>query len=417
MKIRWKFKALVLLLIIAAIAFLNYLVQHDSGYVLVALGDYSIEMSFWFACSMFILFIVSFWLVIRVSRGSVNLVKRGTGLVLFGSAKAAQKRTEKGLIEYLEGDFKGARRDLLKSAHNVQAPVLNYLAAARSAHELGDEQQASELLLKAEDVASEDSLAVVLTQARIQYSGKKYEQCVATLEKARKLSPKNALVLEHLREVYVYLEDWESLEKLLPELERNKIGSAEDHLALSNTLYLALMALAGEQAGRLQTKSAIARLQEVWEDLPKDVKKRAPMVDAYVSQLRRFDGDAIAENLLRRHLQKDWDDRLVNQYGLIAGEDVDRQLIHAENWLKQRPADSNLLLALSRLSLRNKLWGKAREYLESSLKQKQTPEACAELGRLLAALGEHQLSTQYYQQGLLSTTSSLPQLPMPSISK
>ncbi|MCV6614056.1 MAG: metal-dependent phosphohydrolase [Cellvibrionaceae bacterium] len=413
MKLPWKFKLWMFVAIIAAIAYLDYLVKHDTGYVLIAFGQYSVEMSFWFTVALIILLVLVVRLTTKISKGSVNLMKKGTGLVLFGSAGAAQKRTEKGLVEFLEGDFKAARKDLIKTAHNVQAPLLNYLAAARSAHELGDDEQASELLLKAEEVASEDSLAIILTQARIQFSGKKYEQCVATLEKARKLAPRNVLVLEYLRNVYVELEDWESLERMLPELERHKIGTQQERIAMSDKLYLALIALAGEQASRLQSKNAIARLQEVWEDLPRSVTKRPAMVSAYVNQLRRFEGDAIAEHLLRRQLQKHWDDELVNLYGLVAGEDLDRQLIQGENWLKQRPADAALLLALARLSLRNELWGKAKEYFESSIKQKQNPAACAELGRLLAAMGEHELSTKYYQQGLLSTTSRLPELPMP----
>lgn len=413
MKLRWKFKLLVLLAIIAGVFYLDYLVQHDSGYVLIAFGDTSIEMSFWFTVILVVLMLLIARWTAKLSKGSVNLVKKSTGFILFGSASAAQKRTEKGLVEFIEGDFKAARKDLLKSAHNVQAPVLNYLAAARSAHELGDETQANELLLKAEEVASEDSLAIIITQARIQFSAKKYEKCVATLEKARKISPRNVLVLEYLRNVYSELEDWESLERLLPELNRNKVGSEEERLALSDKLYLALIDLAGEQASRMQTKNAIARLQEVWEDLPKEAKKRPAMVAAYVQQLRRYDGDAIAENLLRRHLQKDWQDELISLYGLLAGEDLDRQLIQAESWLKQRPADSALLLSLARLSLRNELWGKAKEYYQNSIKQKPSPEACAELGRLLAAMGEHELSTQYYQQGLKSAANVQSKLPLP----
>ncbi|WP_299775803.1 heme biosynthesis HemY N-terminal domain-containing protein [uncultured Pseudoteredinibacter sp.] len=413
MRFRWKFKLLVLLAIVAGIFYLDYLVQHDSGYVLIAFGNISIEMSFWFTVILVVAALLLARWTAKLSKGSVNLVKKSTDFILFGSAAAAQKRTEKGLVEFIEGDFKSARKDLLKSAHNVQAPVLNYLAAARSAHELGDENQANELLLKAEEVASEDSLAIIITQARIQFSAKKYEQCVATLEKARKISPKNVLVLEYLRNVYTELEDWESLERLLPELNRHKVGSEDERLALSDKLYLALIDLAGEQASRMQTKNAIAKLQEVWEDLPKDAKKRPAMVMAYTQQLRRYDGDAIAENLLRRHLQKDWQDNLISLYGLLAGEDLDRQLIQAENWLKQRPADAALLLSCARLSLRNELWGKAKEYYQNSIKQKPSAEACAELGRLLAAMGEHELSTQYYQQGLKSAANVQSQLPLP----
>ena len=77
-----------------------------------------------------------------------------------------------------------------------------------------------------------------------------------------------------------------------------------------------------------------------------------------------------------------------------------------------RNADG-ILHELTGLSLRNELWGKARDYFDSSLKLQVTADACAELARLLARLGEHQASTEYYQQGLLLTTNPLPDLPLP----
>ena len=64
--------------------------------------------------------------------------------------------------------------------------------------------------------------------------------------------------------------------------------------------------------------------------------------------------------------------------------------------------------------MRNELWGKARQYFEQSLNFQPRGETCAELARLLAALGEHEASTKYYQQGLLLMTHRLPGLPLPT---
>ncbi len=120
-----------------------------------------------------------------------------------------------------------------------------------------------------------------------------------------------------------------------------------------------------------------------------------------------------AESILRKTLQKSWDDSLAIRYGLLKPVDAGRQLLHAEGWLKERPGNGCLMLTLGRLALRNELWGKARDYFDSSLKIQATPEACAELARLLAHLNEHEASVQYYQQGLLLTANQLPELPLP----
>jgi hypothetical protein len=59
---------------------------------------------------------------------------------------------------------------------------------------------------------------------------------------------------------------------------------------------------------------------------------------------------------------------------LVRGDDPARQLQTAEGWLKDHPQDASLLLTLGRLSLQNRLWGKARDYLESSLRMERNPE-------------------------------------------
>ena len=72
------------------------------------------------------------------------------------------------------------------------------------------------------------------------------------------------------------------------------------------------------------------------------------------------------------------------------------------------------MLCLGRLALRNKLWGQARDYFESSHRLRPSAEACAELARLLFSLGERELSAQYYREGLLLRESNLPDLPLPA---
>ncbi|MEL7399893.1 MAG: metal-dependent phosphohydrolase, partial [Pseudomonadota bacterium] len=119
------------------------------------------------------------------------------------------------------------------------------------------------------------------------------------------------------------------------------------------------------------------------------------------------------ELLLRKNLQRNWDDRLIERYGIVEGRDTNRQLLEAESWLKERPGNAQLLLTLGRLALRNQLWGKARDYFASSLKIKGSAGAYAEMARLLAHLGEHEKSTEYYQRGLLNFTSVLPNVSLP----
>lgn len=379
----------------------------QQSYLLIVIGETSIEMSVWFALAVIVTVAIVYWLSRRVLVGSLRGVGGQVSRVFVGSKKRAVRQTSSGLLSFIEGNWRQALKQLNRSAANSDAPLLNYLGAARSAYELGDEQQASRLLAKAEESDPNAGLAIALTQARMQLMAKKYESCAATLERAKKIAPKHPVVLDMICQVYVQLQDWESLEKIVPLLNRQKILSPDELADLQLTLYSKLLRLAG------QADFSLNNVQSIWKRVPKNLQRAPKLVSQYVDLLEAEGELMAAESVLRKTLQKQWDDSLIVRYGLLKPVDAGRQLLHAEAWLKERPGNSYLMLTLGRLSLCNELWGKARDYFDSSLKLQVSADACAELGRLLARLGEHKASTEYYQQGLLLTANKLPELPLP----
>ncbi|MEJ2464607.1 MAG: hypothetical protein P8045_02755, partial [Candidatus Thiodiazotropha sp.] len=100
--------------------------------------------------------------------------------------------------------------------------------------------------------------------------------------------------------------------------------------------------------------------------------------------------------------------------GRIELNDPTHQLTVAEGWLKQHPEDAGLLLTLARLALKNKLWGKARSYLEASIAIAPTPECYQQLGLLLERLGETDKASQCFRAGL-SLASAEPERALPPI--
>ncbi|MGB4248720.1 MAG: heme biosynthesis protein HemY, partial [Pseudohongiellaceae bacterium] len=59
------------------------------------------------------------------------------------------------------------------------------------------------------------------------------------------------------------------------------------------------------------------------------------------------------------------------------------------------------------------LWGKAKDYLERSLRTKPDPEVFAELARLLLSLKEPERDAQYLRQQTRSVGAALPKFPQP----
>ncbi|SDK57914.1 heme biosynthesis HemY N-terminal domain-containing protein [Microbulbifer yueqingensis] len=400
---RFLFSALAFLLFGA---FLTEMIRTYPGYMLLAVGGKRIEMNLWVAVgaavlAMLLLFLV-FWLLRSLLRG----VEGGVSRIRFGRTRVARRRLTNGLVEFMEGNWARARRQLLKSAPRSDAPLINYLAAARCAFELGYRDEANELLAKAEASGEDTRLAVALSQARMQLLDRQYEQCIASLERAKQVEPKHPAVLQMLKQAYYQLEDWHHLRDLLPDLEKHANMPEEDLQRLEQEVYQQLLVAAGERRDA-------GKLHDTWQSFSGRWQRDMDLRGLYAEQLHRVGEDEEAEKHLRWILNHEWRSQLGRLYGCLTGADAGAQLTVADGWLKEYGENAELYTCLGRLCLRNELWGKARQHFEKSLTLRSDPATSAELARLLHALGEKEQAAELYKEGLIQAVSNLPQLPLP----
>lgn len=386
--------------------------QQSSGYVLISFDNYTVDMSLW----TLLLLVFVFWLVARFLKYVFRLLV-GPGQHFFKNRVSMRqqryrKRTARGLLQFTEGRWNKARKSLKQAAKYSEMPLINYLAAANAAYELGDKEDASQLLLKAEEVSSGGDLAIGLAQAKMYLNDERYEEALAILQRLHQSVPEHLLVLRLLERAYRALKDWQSLAKLLPDIRRFKVYDKPVLLKLEAEVYSSLISDIGSRvkgkSGKTDEsgseKENIEALLHLWHEMPRGIKADQQVVLSYISSLHQLGESVQAENLLRKALKSSWDDALVRLYGIVNGADPQKQLLTAEGWLRGRPNDPELMLTLGRLSQRNQLWGKARDYLESSLALKAQPDTYAELAGLMMRLGEHKKSVEYYQQGLKLST-------------
>lgn len=397
---------------------LAQLMLADNGYVLLAYKGMSFESSLWAFLLLIALAGMAIWLLWLVTllvAGSLGLVypiTRGS------KQRRARRLTVLGFNYFVNGQWRRAQKRLAKAADADEAPLLNYLAAARAAQEAGDDEAAREYLRQADKKVPEARLAIGITQAQLLLSRDKLEQALATLKELHRKAPRHPYILKLLKQVYLRLPDWQALAKLLPKLKRYKLIEEGEFHQLEARAYTSMFEQAA-QAGvhKQQAEERIKPVQKVWQQLNRAQRHQVELVLAYTRALQSLGDEAEAESVLRNSLVRDYSDELVELYGRLAGSDASRQLLVAEQLLKERPSNAMLLLSLGRLSLRNRLWGKAREYFEASLKQSPTVSVCNELGRLLAHLGDHAASSEYFRQAQQLTDRPLPDLPMPVAQK
>jgi HemY protein len=384
------------------------LIETDPGYVLLAYGNYTLETSLWVGTLLLVVFTLLVYALVRLVR---KLLSGQNSLVSWmGSRKARQssRLTTRGLINFIEGNWSKARRQLLRGARNNETPLLNYLMAARASYALNEADKMREYLGAAEASESQAGVAVELTQAELKLDAGQYEQALATLVRARRNAGRHPHVLDLMRKAYEGLEDWSHLAELLPELKKYKLLPEDELLALDRKVHTKLLF-----EGLSEGAEASAELHQRWKRLPGDLKNDPELLNFYVNMLIEQGDHGSAEKVTLRALKQNWDSGLVRLYGLVEGANAARQLSQAEAWLTNHNRDPMLMLTLGRLSSRNKLWGKARDYFDSCYKLQRSPEVCAELGRLLASLGENRSSAAYFQEGLLAHETGLPDLPKP----
>lgn len=409
---------LLLLVILTAGALVGEMMVKDPGYVLIAYDNTTVETSLWV---LLVALVVSF-VVIHFAINILTRTKLPTARLKawkdHRNQLISRRKTLKGLTSLSEGNWAQAQKQLAQAAERSDLPLINYLAAARAAHEQNNEQATDELLQKARSTTPEAEVTVAISQAEIQLSRGQLEPCLATLLRLRKLAPKNTYVMKLLKDIYLRLDDWQQLSKLIPVLRKHQALKDSELNSLSRQCYNKLL---DESVQNLPVEASdeerLKTLGKTWHDMPAEQTRDGELVQRYTELLVSLGAESRAEQNLRDLIKRNWDEKLVNLYGRVNGDNAKKQLDHARGWLKSHAESPALLLTLGRLSLRNEHWGQAVKYFEHSMEIEPSSETLAELARLLRHLGEGDRAQVLLQQNLNLVATGLPELPMPSQDK
>ena len=161
--------------------------------------------------------------------------------------KKLQKLTSAGLYELAEGKWQSAEQSLVRAGDKGENQLINYLAAARAAQAQGAYDRRDAYLRKALLTTQGADIAVGLTQAELQMQSNQLSHATVTLKQLHELAPKHNYIMQMLAEVYEKQQDWQSLNKLLPLLEKNKVVSEADFLNLEKRVAIAEIKTAAKE--------------------------------------------------------------------------------------------------------------------------------------------------------------------------
>ena len=392
-------RLIIILILLVASVWLGLEVIRHPGFLLIVYQPWMVQMPIWFALLCFFIFFGLFYFIIdSIDRIGFLWFRLKNWLHIRREHKSHTK-TQQGLAALIEGRWKKAERLLLEGANQSIEPLINYLSAARAAHEQSAFDRRDRYIKKAYEVAPKANLAIGLTQAELELQQDQLEQATATLNQLRQESPRHPRVLKLLEKVYVRLADWKNLQALLPSMRKAKVLTSEDYELFEKNLYCEILRHASDKR--------LSEIRVIWNQIPRHLKKNPDVVCAYVAQLTRHapvtgvETTKEIEELIRKTLKSHWQPELVKIYSTLTLANLNRQLVIAGAWLKMYGQKPELLLLLGRLCVRVQLWGKAKDYFAKCLEQGPNPEASLEYGKLLEQLNEPAEAMQKYKDGLI----------------
>ncbi|MFT6916264.1 MAG: HemY protein [Motiliproteus sp.] len=405
-----------ILLVLLAGSVIGELIVQDPGYVLFSFKNTTLETSIWGLGLILLVSFTSLYLLIQLTQYLLQRRSKIRKWSVNRNRKQAHLKTLSGLNALSAGDWSKAQRLLSQAAPHSDVALVNYLAAARAAHEQNQPESCDELLEQAHRSAPKAEVAIGVIQSQIQIERNEWQPALETLVRLRKKAPKHTLVLKLLTQAYSELKDWGSIVQLLPDLRKYHVYDGEQLEQLSQTVYLGhLQNSLGSLSSGTEDTVRTRTLMQGWKSVPKALQNDATLIERQVELLLQCNATDQADAFIKERLKKHWQPALVNLYGRIAATDPDKQYQQALRWQRVHPKDATLQLTLGRLALRNQQWPQAQKHFETSLEQQSSTEAYAELARLLQHLPDDAASQQLLQQHVSTLTEKLPNLPQPAL--
>ena len=384
-------KYLVWILVLFGAAAALTTVSHNPGYVMLVYPPYRVELSLTLFIVLLLLTFVSGYGLVRLTLAALQLPAYVRQFRLGRAQARSRELLDEVLGAFFEGRYADAEKAAARAMEAGETSALHPIIAARSAHELREYNKRDAYLAAAKGRAIGDSTMRLMATTKFMLDQRDPRAALDALHELRDSGVKGhpgAMSLE--LKAQQQAGNWDEVLGLLDQLEK---GEAIDALAAEQLRQQAWME-------KVRRQEDLAGLTACLKNIPAGIKRRGKFVADAVPALIRHGGCSLAQQMLSGSLNAQWDSDLVALYGDCQSGDVVAQIEQAEKWLSHHKQDAGLLLALGKLCMHQKLWGKAQSYLNASISLAPSHAAYTALGQLAERLGKPDEASRYYQNAM-----------------
>lgn len=390
-------RALIWILVLFALAVgLMQFAQFNSGYAIVFIPPWRIELSVNTFMILTALLVTALYYLLRLFTEISGLPERAQQWRQLRARTHVLAREREARLAFDEGRYQRAERlaaDTARHSSDDDAFAANLLLAARAAHQYRDYARRDQHFETLQKRLGRAHLATAMCMADLLIDERRYAEAGAAIDAARAQSPKLTAALRLELRLRQREDDHDAVIRIVEQLLKSEALDADTARRIRTQACL----------GKLrQQQMNVQELRDWWRKLPAPDKTQAHLVRATVEQLLAQHDPELAKEIIEQALKAQWSGDLAERYGTLGltGEAISAQIARAESWLTEHRDDHQLLLTLGRLCRAASLWGKAQNYLEASIAIKPTIIAHAELADLCERLERGEDANAHYRAGV-----------------
>jgi HemY protein len=385
---KWLGWGLLLTLLAVAAALLA---QFNDGNVVLLLPPTRIDLSLNSFLLLAAFVLVTVWWLARLAQRASDFPDRVRAYRHRRDEAGSQRALRDALRALMEGRFSRAERAAQVAQALPDNAGLAALIGARAAHRMQQNSRRDAWLAQAESDPDLE-LARLVSSAEMWAESRETARALGALDQLRAVGGRQIHASHVLLNAHLQAGRWDEVIRGVRALEKRK--------ALHPVLAERYKLLAWRET-LLARRHDPAALEAAWNTVPSADRERAELALEAARLLNLAGRGRAAARAIEAALARGWDDRLLDEYARSQVFPARDRIERAESWLKSHPGDATLLRCLGLLCLKEQLWGKARSYLEDSLRSASHPATLLALARLAETLGDEVEAARHFREAAL----------------
>jgi HemY protein len=383
-----------LLLAFAIAVGLSLLVRFNYGNVAILWPPYRIEVSANFAMALLLLGFIVVHLLLVATGKALAMPQRVRDYRSRRRHEKATRALGNSVVAFFEGRLSRVEKHA-KAAQSVPTTAAAAaLVAARSAQRMQEHERRDRWLADA-NTDADASNAVLMTQAEIAVDEQRPLDAIRIVERMQASGARHLSGMRTLLRAYEQAERWDDVLATLRLLEKR---DAVHPAAAARLRGRAFAELLGRRAGDA------GAIRELWRGLRADERGLPELAAPTVLALAAAGATPEARKIAEQALDAAYTEPMMLAYASLSEVPARDRLERIEGWRNRYGDEPQLLLALGRTCIAEKLWGKAEDYLRRVIRAEPTPAAHAALADLYESTGRsHEAALEYRAAAKLAT--------------